>query len=314
MNLRLIFFLVVILACIVVSVFFVPLTFANDQEKYFDIVKKSIFDVGIEAFQPGGLKFISMYLFSRIQIIFVDSIYGLKILNFSIFSFLLFLYIKGNKYNNIFLILFIPTVLLHSTLFLREIYVYLLLILFFLTNIRIIKAIFLILIGLLRYDSLILILPLVIYIGYFRHKSILYLFLIVASILFYQSDIYNAFLDGYLRLFQIDKPGIFNAFLNFYFPIQGNLPGYLFAVLELIFLGIFFNLNRSIMLFLTVSIVGAIFLGSASDNIGFILRLRSPLIFAMFLHLVLGRYATTNSINTNFTPQRLRKHKASMPY
>ena len=314
MNLRLIFFLVVILACIGISVFFVPLTFADDQEKYFNFIMQGNNGFAIDAYRPGGFKLIAMYVFSRIQTIFVDSIYGLKILNFSIFSFLLFLFIKGNKYKNIVLILFIPTVLLHSTLFLREIYVYVLLILFFLTNIRIIKVIFLILIGFLRYDSFILILPLVIYIGYFRHKSILYLFLIVASILFYQSDTYNALLDGYLRLYQIDKPGIFNAFLNFYLPMQGNLPGYLFAVLELIFLGIFFNLNRSIMLFITVSIVGAIFLGSASDNIGFILRLRSPLIFAMFLHLVLGRYATANSINTNFAPQRIRKHKASIPY
>lgn len=289
MNTRPIFLLCFLLFCIAYSILYVPLEFANDQEKYLNVIQEGNPSGSLTLLEHGGLKLIAMHTFSIIQLYFVKSIDFVKIINFTIFSFILFLYARECKYKNIFLIIFIPTVLLHATLFLREIYVYELMVLLFLTKSRLLFFTIFVLIGFLRFDSIIIITPLLIYREKLRYGGILYLLIIAASILFYQSEIYQSSLEGYLKLYEIKQPSVLDAVTNFYIPSAGHLFGYIFVAVELIFLTYFFYFNRSLMLLAAITVVGAIFLGSASDNIGFILRIRSPLLFGMFLYMMSSR-------------------------
>jgi hypothetical protein len=269
-----------------------PQNFADDQVEYYSAISYS-YDFSDYQYK----NFVLQILFSPLVKFFNVSFNSLRMIIATIFISLLLLFSYKNKFEVLLpiIILFIPSVIIHSTLVLREIIVYSIIIIGFLFYANKKYKLFYITIFSLifvRVDSFLLVSPFLFFpvkIINFRLKVFILLFLI--TLLWYLSIFFpqlNLFLSGYQSLFGItDQIGSFDAIYNGlkrFFGLGLNYGIPTFAILLESILLIMILKDREIRPYAIIAIIiGAMLIGQLSNNPGFILRLRSPVILTMLL-------------------------------
>jgi hypothetical protein len=293
LNIKIINFYVLFLFSCVFSIFkiLIPDSFAGDQYYYHDYIINVIngSDLDLNNFKSNVIFIISYPLF-----LITHNLYLVCFINFIVLVYIL------NRYKNNLIVLLFPSILFYSLLFLREVYLYIFIIILFNAEKKSFKYIAIIFIGLLRPDSLIIISPLIL-LDLFKSINIVLIFSFLLALLInlflidYYLESYRLIFDGFniSGLFIID---LFTYLINYLLPLSGTELAVYFSLIEfvlIIFIVIFIYYNKYYYLlitFLCSLIVGSILIGSIGDNIGFNLRLRSPMILSFLIYAIKKKY------------------------
>ena len=280
-----------ILVSFFASVYFVlPYSFSSDHYEFFVIIGSEKFSnlpyktfiIGLVSYVP-----INFYFFGIDEIRFLffllcaSSIYfiGKKITKSSILPLFFFI---------------LPSVAIHSGLFLREPLIYAVLFIFIyyiFENKFIFSLIAWVFVFLLRPDSAILIFP--VFLQFFKNKNLRF-FLAFSGVIFtylmleyYEplNFIFNSYRNQYdmshNTLSNID--GLVGAIFNFFIGSRSaNISTILLITESFLLLTLYFKLDNKIVTTALI-LIGIIILGSISDNSGFILRLRSVIVVIFLL-------------------------------
>lgn len=266
-----------------------PATFASDQYEYYEIIKDRNFE---------NLPY-KVIILSIVSYIPISAEFGLTALRLFLYILCIFSFIYyGQKITNSLLkssiLLLIPSIAIHSSLFLREPLVYAAVIafVFYILNRKFFLAlIFWIFVASIRQDTAILIFPLFLF--FFRKDWQKSLFAILGITFTYFALIYfeplNIFLNGYRNIWGIQHDilstpyGIFSSILNFLLGSKSLDFATFLLFLESIFLiYILLNLNNKTIPF-AILLLGILTVGSLSDSSGFILRIRSVIMLIFLL-------------------------------
>lgn len=277
-----------------------PNGFGVDQYKYFNISQDIASYNSQKLFSFNYFKVeIMSWLSYPLRLFFNDLLY-IRIVNILLFSSLL-VYLINTKLNNENLATFIifPSIILYPTLFIRETYLIIFILLYFnffnKIKFNFYDVIFLLISATLRLEFTIAIFP------YFLNKIFKYknlyvfnfIYLLLIFYLFIFNDVFQENLENYRQLFNFSELDKFNFILNFIFPTnQASIRSqslyeiaFLFSFVE--FLVILFLISKSQPTALLIFLIAAIEVGSISSNIGFVTRLRSPIIFfILILYLI----------------------------
>ena len=254
-----------------------------------------------------------MYILSPSVTIFHASLLIATLTNFLILIFLLSKIFLNERVLliSVLLIILTPSIYLHSVTFLREVYVYTVLCLFFYfyqksgyqySTYR--SIIFICVIAVIRVDMAILITPLFIYFCNYK-QNFRYVAYVTCILLTYFIKInYTAAFDGYRYLFGMPEYlPIYKQIFNFYLPSEGSSTALLISVWELalifsiwIILLYYRQYHNLVLAYICMQIIGVILLGDVSDNIGFVSRIRSIILFSILMSLCLEFIRRNNSI------------------
>lgn len=281
---------IILLTFFLVIFFVLPSSFSSDQYEYYEIIESDIFSnlpfktlfIGIVSYLPinwYGFEINDVrFLFFIISSTFIYFI-GKKITGSSIAPLLFFL---------------LPSVAIHSGLFLREplIYGFLFIYMYYIYKDKIIlSSISWVLIFFLRPDSAILVFPM--FLTFFKNINLRIFFAIFGLIFtYFLLEFYeplNFVFNSYRNMYDIDHNmlsslgGIFNSFSNFFIGSRSlSIATILLLVETFILLYILYKLDNKIIA-LTLILMGIIIIGSISDNSGFILRLRSSIVIIFMI-------------------------------
>ena len=276
----------------------IPEEFSDDQQEYYEVVSNGVI-WPVESL--GDLKSFAMWILSAPpRFIGADSLTAIKIFNFVSFVFLLgWLSRISNvgRERRLLVVIMLPLVAIHATLFLREVYIYLLLILFFIALLRdkrLCQASLVVFIGLVRPDSLVLVFPLLMALRFRRSISILFAYTMIVVLSVTQVPEIQALLHGYSLLFDVRPAYPTDGLLNLLFPSGGSTIAALICAVESIalFCVVGFAYFRGYFSMpLIVSIlcglaIGSVLVGSVSDNPGFVGRIRSPFYLTILLVII----------------------------
>ncbi len=278
------------------TVLILPEGFADDQYEYFDFMRYD-FD------QLNQVKYKVMYIISFIPLqIFDFEMLSLRYLFFISYILILLKVLKAFNflYLSLPILVIMPSVFLHASLFLREpvSYIFITLFIFFVLNKRFLFS-FLSFLGVfvIRPDSAGLIAPFFLMLFSYRkdlqNYGILVLLIIYTYLVFYSPI--SIFLDGYRFLFGVPD---FSLSLNSILDASKNLlfgsmiieiPTLIMLFETVIIFYLIYKIrNRKIIIF--IWFIGVLIVGSISDNSGFLLRMRSPIILVTVLYFLYERY------------------------
>ena len=289
---------------IIANLYFVLITlllpegFADDQYEYFGFVK---YDFDVLQYKYQIMKAASYIPYELFSFEMMEIRYLLYI---SFIVILLFILYELNINNYALLILIImPSVFLHAGLFLREPISYIFIVFFIYS---IIKKRFLfgilsfLIILIVRPDSAGLLTPFFIF-WLTSNKRIQFLFstiLVASYLILITSTPLEILLDGYRSLFgmpdfNINLQSVINSLLNLLF---GSLLPEIATILilfETIVTIVMLSQVKNKNIFLTCWLIGLLIIGSISNNSGFVLRMRSPLLLITFIYFLFEK-STTN--------------------
>tara|TARA_B100000900_G_scaffold370996_1_gene349903 strand:- start:18278 stop:19276 length:999 start_codon:yes stop_codon:yes gene_type:complete len=297
-----VFFFIVSNFIFIFTVSILPEGFADDQYEYFDYMRFSLNEIP-------SIEVSTMYIASFIPVqIFEFDMLSVRYLFFISFVLLLLKILKNFSLGHLSLLLLLamPSVFLHSSLFLREpiSYVFIILFVYFVLKKQLFfSSLFYIVIVAVRPDSAALVAPFFLFFlsGRRNIQNFGIIFLLILYIYIILFSPLSLLLDGYRGLFSMPP---FNLdFNSFYMASKNLLLGSTLIQVET-FLIIFETIIATIMIanmknknfIILMWFVGILLIGSISNNSGFIIRLRSPLILITVIYFFYERY---NLINNN---------------
>ena len=298
-----IFFYLVANLIFIFTVLILPEGFADDQYEYFEYMRYD-FD------QLNQIKYQIMYVISFIPLqIFEFEMLSVRYLFFISYILVLLNILKQFEigYLSFPVLILMPSVFLHASLFLREpmSYIFITLFVYFVLQKRIVFSfISFVAIFAIRPDSAGLVAPFFLMI-FSRNRNLqnlgIFLLLIIYTYLVFYSPI-ALFLDGYRYLFGIsdfnlDLASIFNAAKNLLFgSMIFEIPTLIIAFETFVISFIIYQTKNTKVIFL-MWFVGILIVGSISDNSGFLVRMRSPLILVTVLYFLYEKYYSMTKDN-----------------
>lgn len=278
------------------TVLILPEGFADDQYEYFDFMKYNFNELNL-------IKYQVMYIITYIPIQIMEfSMLSTRYLFFTSYVIVLLIILKNLKlgYLSLPVLIVTPSIFLHASLFLREpvSYIFIASFIYFVLNKKFIfSLISFFIVFLIRPDSAGLIAPF--FLMLFQNRRYLQnfgltLLLITYLYLVFYSPI-STFLDGYRFLFglpefNLDISSFYNATANILFGSMILEIPTLIIIFEtfIILFAIAKMKNKKVIVF--IWFVGVMIVGSISDNSGFIVRMRSPLILITILYFLFESY------------------------
>lgn len=278
-----------------------PVGFADDQYEYFSFIN---YDFDLIEFKYKIMQLSSYIPFQLLEFDLM-SIRYLFFVNYVVI--LLFILKKLNLESTALIFLTImPSVFLHTGLFLREpiAYIFVTTFIFGILKKKYLIGIFsFLMVLIIRPDSAGLLTPLFIYWVSSKPRThvILSTLLVFIYYMLITSTPIELLLNGYRSLF-----GMPNFDLSFYsigYSIFNLLFGsgrleiatLIMAFESIVVLIVLLNTkNKSVLI--ACWLIGALIIGTISDNSGFIVRMRSSLIIITFIYYFFQRYSSTNSI------------------
>ncbi len=294
------FFYLVANLIFIFTVLILPEGFADDQYEYFEFMRYD-FD------QQNQIKYQIMYVISFIPIqIFEFEMLSIRYLFFISYILVLLNILKQFEigYLSFPVLILMPSVFLHASLFLREpmSYIFITLFVYFVLKKRIIFSFTMFLaIFAIRPDSAGLVAPFFLMI-FSRNKNFqtfgIFLLLIIYTYLVFYSPI-AVFLDGYRYLFGIsnfnlDLASIFNAAKNLLFGSMIFEIPTLIIIFETFVISYMIYKTKNTKVIFLMWFIGILIVGSISDNSGFLVRMRSPLILVTVLYFLFEKYCSTS--------------------
>ena len=296
-----VFFFIISNLLFIFIVLILPEGFADDQYEYFDYMRFSLNEIP-------SIEVLTMYIASFVPIqIFEFDMLSVRYLFFISFILLLLKILKNFSlgHQSLLLLLAMPSVFLHSSLFLREpiSYIFISLFVYFVLKKKLFfSSFFYIAIIAARPDSAALVAPFFLFFlsGRKNIQNLGTIFLLTLYIYIILFSPLSVFLDGYRELFSMPP---FNLdFNSFYMATKNLLIGS--SLMQIETLLIFFETivvtimianmkNRNFVMLMWF--VGILLIGSISNNSGFIIRLRSPLILITVIYFFYERYNLTNN-------------------
>ncbi len=282
-------------AIFLMAFFLLPSDFGGDQHEYFEEIQHG--NIIPDTFAQ--YKSYVLFLASLLPVSIENNLQFLQIFNALVFSCVLAIVLKNYKLTpGLALIFLLPSWWAHIPLFLREIYAYSLLICFCysLKKGSKFQYLFLVLIGLFRIECFAILVS--IYFFRITNNRTLSWFLVFfyISAIFYIMNLspLTQFFIGYRIEFGTENPAssvtvFLSQFLNILIPTKGSLFAQLIVVIELFLIVYLILVYQKKYELIAFFLVGAVLIGSVSDNIGFVTRIRAPIIMYFLLMSLLLR-------------------------
>lgn len=289
---------------IIANLYFVLITlllpegFADDQYEYFGYVKYDFDSLQLKYQIMKAASYIPYELFSFEMM----EIRYLLYISFTVILLFILYELHINNYALLILVI-MPSVFLHAGLFLREPISYIFIVFFIYS---IIKKRFLfgilsfLVIFIVRPDSAGLLTPFFIF-WLTSNKRIQFLFstiLVASYLILITSTPLEILLDGYRSLFgmpdfNINLQSIINSLLNLLFGSMLPEIATILMLFETIVTIVMMSQVKNKNILLTCWLIGLLIIGSISNNSGFVLRMRSPLLLITFIYFLFEK-STTN--------------------
>ena len=275
-----------------------PEGFASDQYEYFDFVKNNAFDI-----EDASIKYLVMFYFMYIPINIFD--FGIADAKYFLFSImilsLLYFLLRIHLLSAFLPILFLlPSVFLHAGLLLREPIVYIIIPLLtysVFNHKKYLAFILLLSVGIVRPETALILSP--IFISFFTKQYNRQVFmsatLIIVFLYIMTTPPIEIILDGYRELFNVQK--FYISLSSISYSIKNLLFGSfsldvanIILILESCLVFLLIYLIKARLLLIVSYLMAAFLIGSISDNSGFIIRLRSPVIMVTIFWYVFEQY------------------------
>lgn len=279
--------------------------YGDDQFEYYEYIKNlAIWNYSLTE-TIIGIKYRIMYILSPSVTIFNVSIQTASFINYMVLTYVLSRITSGKCLISLYfsVIILIPSVFIHSVTFLREIYVYISVGIFFFYCTKkkcqisvFVSLLTFVFIGLIRVDSALLISPFLIYFSRLsdKTKNAAYLlsFLFIYFLLRYNANV-GDMLSAYRALFNMaDYSSIYAQVFNFYLPSKGTITAQMismweFTVMQLIWILVVYyqRFHPLIFPYFMTQLIGIVLLGDISDNVGFSTRIRSIILFSILISM-----------------------------